>query len=103
MPLYKSVNGFKKYYQFMHGYCYPQLIMKFILDEHYQIYVIIKAFFIVCFSPQLSMLLGRLDLVVYLEIKGSLYNIYTYKISILSAKGRNPSTNEYTQTKDGFN
>ena len=49
------------------------------------------------------MLLGRLDLVVYLEIKGSLYNIYTYKISILSAKGRNPSTNEYTQTKDGFN
>ena len=47
------------------------------------------------------MLLGRLDLVVYLE-KG-FYIIYTYKISILSAKGRNPSTNEYTQTKDGFN
>ena len=76
--------------------------MKFILDEHYQIYVIIEAFFIV-FSPQLSILLGRLDLVVYLEIKGILYNIYTYKISILSAKGRNPNTNEYTQTKDGFN
>ena len=35
--------------------------------------------------------------------RGILHNIYTYKISILSAKGRNPSTNEYTQTKDGFN
>ena len=35
MPLYKSVNCFKKYYQLMHGLL-PQLIMKFIFDEHYQ-------------------------------------------------------------------